>query len=157
MNMPENETSNEDKEIENLMKEFEEQPDSSQVEDVNKITHILTPAIIAESLGSITEMVARWADIKEIAFTEEDKKDLTNALKPFENQLDELLKYLPYLPLGLFAAGYAMRIIGGYKQKKAEEKADKIKKAMEAAAKEERDKKRRKAKKKEKEGDKENE
>lgn len=132
----ETEPTEQDKEIEKLLKDFQDKAndaDSKPAENVSDLTHILTPQIIAESLGSITSMLSRWAGIKEIEFTDEDKKDLANALKPFESKLDELLKYMPYLPLGMFAVGYGMRIIGGYKEKRNRDKEMKEIKAAEVA------------------------
>lgn len=96
--------------------------DNGQIDNGNQIKsatkQILTPELLANSLASITKMMARKSGIEAIAFTDEDKKDFTNALEPFADKLDEILKYMPYLPLGIFAIGYGIRIYGGYKDKK---------------------------------------
>lgn len=123
----------EDAEIQGLLNSLGNMPEEAP-KSAGAIQHILTPQIIADSLGSITAMFARWTDIKEVAFTEDDKKDLANALKPFEDKLDELLKYLPYLPLGMFAVGYGMRVAGGYKDKQKKDKEDKAAQVAKAQA-----------------------
>lgn len=123
-----------DAEIEKMLNSLkDEAQETNEVDSASSLSAILTPKIIAVSIGNITKMVARWAKIKEIAFTPEDEEDLTNALKPFEKDLDKLLKYLPYLPLGMFAVGYGMRIITGYTDKKKKDKEEKDNKAQEVA------------------------
>lgn len=132
--VPSTTSTKEDAEIQGLLNSLGNMPEEAPSTSSGAIQHILTPQIIADSLGSITAMFARWTDIKEVAFTEDDKKDLANALKPFEDKLDELLKYLPYLPLGMFAVGYGMRVAGGYKDKQKKDKEDKAAQVAKAQA-----------------------
>ena len=115
-----NEDDKEDKTIEDLMKDFNNQ-EKTQSNTVN-VKHIFTPELLTNSIASITNIIARWSEIPEIKFSDADKEDLTNALEPFRDKLDILLKYLPYLPLGMFSIGYGMRVISGMKNKKEKKK-----------------------------------
>lgn len=124
-----------EKDIDKLLKKFEasgdqgpdagpdidstphgEQPQQSAVQ------HILTPESFARSLGSLTKIIARRTDMPEMAFTDDDVADLTAALMPFQDNLDAIIKYLPYLPLAMFATGYGIRVYGGFKRKSDEKK-----------------------------------
>lgn len=93
----------------------------------SKNEHILTPELLSNSLESITKLMARKSGIKEIEFTKQDSEDFINALKPFEDKLDEILKYLPYAPLIIFSVGYTIRIYGGFKEQKKLKKDNKTK------------------------------
>ena len=115
--------SQENNELQKLLNSYAPSSDNENIDnnnDVNKsaIKHVLTPDLLANSVASITKMLARKSGIEALAFTEEDKKDFTNALEPFADKLDDILKYMPYLPLGIFAIGYGIRVYGGYKDKK---------------------------------------
>ncbi len=67
-------------------------------------------------------MFARKTGLKSIELSDEDKKDLENALIPVQDKLDSIIQYLPYVPLILFSLAYVLRVFGEYKQKKKEEK-----------------------------------
>ena len=73
-------------------------------------------------MGSFSKIASRKFKIPEIELTDEDKEDLKNALIPFEDKLEEWIKYLPYLPLTIFVLGYAFRVYTAYKEKKDKEK-----------------------------------
>ena len=115
--------SQENNELQKLLNSYAPSSDDANIDtnnDANKpaMKHVLTPDLLANSVASITKMLARKSGIEALAFTEEDKKDFTNALEPFADKLDDILKYMPYLPLGIFAIGYGIRVYGGYKDKK---------------------------------------
>ena len=122
MSDPEPESDNIDK----YMKEFEKSQ-ALETEQKSAVQHILTPKSIASSIANITKMIARWSEIPEIEFSKDDETDFANALEPFANQLDELLKYLPYLPLGIFVVGYSMKIISGFREKRKRNSTEKAK------------------------------
>ena len=127
-----------ERDIDSILKEFNASTESAPQQPA-AVEHILTPENLTHSLASLTKMLARKLDMPEIALTPDDEEDLTNALKPFADKLDLLIKYLPYLPLGIFAAGYSIRVYSGVKRKSDEKKASKIAnrdKAAQAIAKE---------------------
>ena len=112
-------------EIDKILKSYSIDSSTSTATAVNgdtvtqpKNEHILTPELLSNSLESITKLMARKSGIKEIEFTKQDNEDFINALKPFEDKLDEILKYLPYAPLIIFSVGYTIRIYGGFKEQK---------------------------------------
>jgi hypothetical protein len=121
----------EEKDIDQLLKEFDASGDSGgtttgtapPTEGPSAVEHILTPEALVHSVSSLTKMLARKLDFPELAFTTDDEIDLTNALQPFADKLDLLIKYLPYLPLGLFTVGYSVRIISGIQRKKKDKQA----------------------------------
>jgi hypothetical protein len=114
--------SQENNELQKLLNAYSPNSDDTNIDNNSNtqsaIKHVLTPDLLANSVASITKMLARKSGIEALAFTEEDKKDFTNALEPFADKLDDILKYMPYLPLGIFAIGYGIRVYGGYKDKK---------------------------------------
>ena len=127
-----------ERDIDSILKEFNASAEATPQQPA-AVEHILTPENLTHSLASLTKMLARKLDMPEIALTPDDEEDLTNALKPFADKLDLLIKYLPYLPLGIFAAGYSIRVYSGIKRKSDEKKASKIAnrdKAAQAIAKE---------------------
>lgn len=127
-----------ERDIDSILKEFNASAEAAPQQPA-AVEHILTPENLTHSLASLTKMLARKLDMPEIALTPDDEEDLTNALKPFADKLDLLIKYLPYLPLGIFAAGYSIRVYSGIKRKSDEKKASKIAnrdKAAQAIAKE---------------------
>lgn len=130
----------EEKDIDKLLKEFNDDaaaaPPVAAPDTGGATEHILTPQSLAHSLASLTQILARKLDMPEVAFTPDDTEDLTNALMPFADKLDLLIKYLPYLPMGIFAAGYGIRVYGGIKRKNAEAKKTKIVNHQDTAAKE---------------------
>lgn len=79
---------------------------------------IFTPENLARSLQPISRMVSRRTDIKSIELTDDDVKDLGNALEPFKDQLVKLITLVPFLPLFLFSIGYSIRIYIEYRDKK---------------------------------------
>lgn len=122
---------NEEKDIDKLLKNFAEEADDFNEENPNApesgeksaVEHILTPEALVHSLSSITKMIARKLDFPEVELTPDDEIDLTNALMPFADKLDLLIKYMPYLPFGIFIGGYSLRIISGYSARKKEKMA----------------------------------
>ena len=84
--------------------------------------NILSPHLVAESGQQLSKMFARKTGLKSIELSDEDKKDLENALIPVQDKLDSIIQYLPYVPLILFSLAYVLRVFGEYKQKKKEEK-----------------------------------
>ena len=79
---------------------------------------IFTPENLARSLQPISRMLSRRTDIKAIELTDDDVKDLGNALEPFKDQLVKLITLVPFLPLFLFSIGYSIRIYIEYRDKK---------------------------------------
>ena len=125
-----------EKDIDKLLKKFESSGDQGpnagpdveapqqpgEQPQASAVQHVLTPENFARSLGSLTKIIARRADMPEMAFTDDDVADLTAALVPFQDNLDAIIKYLPYLPLAMFATGYGLRVYGGFKRKSDEKK-----------------------------------
>ena len=64
---------------------------------------ILTPKKVAKSIQPVSRMMSRKFDLASIELTDEDANDLAEALEPFEENLDKILKIIPYIPLILFA------------------------------------------------------
>ena len=82
-----------------------------------KPTHILTPEMLGRSVQPISKIIAKKTQIPEIELDDEDVDQLTNALQPFADELDQLIKYIKYLPIALFSGMYAIRIYQGWQDK----------------------------------------
>ena len=89
---------------------------------------ILTPKKVAKSIQPVSRMMSRKFDLASIELTDEDANDLAEALEPFEENLDEILKIIPYIPLILFAIGYSARIWEERSKKKKRKKKNVVKK-----------------------------
>ena len=79
--------------------------------------HILTPEMLGRSVQPISKIIAKKTQIPEIELDDEDVDQLTNALQPFADELDQLIKYVKYLPIALFSGMYAIRIYQGWQDK----------------------------------------
>ena len=90
---------------------------------------ILTPKKVAQSVQPISRMMARKFDLASVELTDEDAKDLAEALEPFKDNLDKIITILPYVPLILFSIGYGARI-WDEKSKKKKLKKKKIKRGQ---------------------------
>ena len=90
-----------------------------------KPAHILTPEMLGRSVQPISKIIAKKTQIPEIELADEDVDQLTNALQPFADELDQLIKYIKYLPIALFSGMYAIRIYQGWqdKHKKSKQQA----------------------------------
>ena len=90
-----------------------------------KPAHILTPEMLGRSVQPISKIIAKKTQIPEIELDDEDVDQLTNALQPFADELDQLIKYIKYLPIALFSGMYAIRIYQGWqdKHKKSKQQA----------------------------------
>jgi len=122
-----NEQQNE-KELNDLLKKFDETSESPVVTEQQPATEKGNAEIIkvvAEkiviSLGSFSRMVARHTQVPEIELTDEDKKDLTDAIQPLVEMLVDYAEYIKYLPLIAFVIGYGMRVSDGFKKKKQQQ------------------------------------
>ncbi len=89
---------------------------------------ILTPKKVAKSIQPVSRMMSRKFELASIELTDEDANDLAEALEPFEENLDKILKIIPYIPLILFAIGYSARIWEERSKKKKLKKKNVIKK-----------------------------
>ena len=120
-----NEQQNE-KELNDLLKKFDETSESPVIEQQQppatekgnaEIIKVVSEKIVI-SLGSFSRMVARHTQVPEIELTDEDKKDLTDAIQPLVEMLVDYADYIKYLPLIAFVIGYGMRVSDGLKRKK---------------------------------------
>lgn len=121
-----------DNEMGDLIKDImEEMPEGEEKEnEPASLKHsILTPKKVAASVQPISRMMARKLDIASAELTDEDVKDLAEALEPFKDQLDKIITILPYIPLILFSIGYTARI-WDEKSKKKKTKKKKIKRGQ---------------------------
>ena len=89
---------------------------------------ILTPKKVAKSIQPVSRMMSRKFDLASIELTDEDANDLAEALEPFEENLDKILKIIPYVPLILFAIGYSARVWEERSKKKKLKKKNVVKK-----------------------------
>ena len=87
-----------------------------------KPAHILTPEMLGRSVQPISKIIAKKTQIPEIELDDEDVDQLTNALQPFADELDQLIKYIKYLPIALFSGMYAIRIYQGWQDKRKKSK-----------------------------------
>ena len=110
--------------IKNEIPEGEEKQEETQ--SIKK--KILTPKKVAKSIQPVSRMMARKFDLASIELTDEDANDLAEALEPFEENLDKILKIIPYIPLILFAIGYSARIWEERSKKKKSKKKNVVKK-----------------------------
>jgi hypothetical protein len=115
-------------------KQDEEQEEEKKKEEEKNLPGNIGRMLVSAFSG-VTKIFARKLDIPEVAFTPDDEKELEDALAPFEDQLMELIKYIVYLPLIIFAIGYTARVIDGVQKKK--EKAVREKEQKEKERKEE--------------------
>lgn len=97
-----------------------ENPDEAGQE---KPSHILTPEMLGRSVQPISKIIAKKTQIPEIELDDEDVEQLTNALQPFADELDQLIRYIKYLPIALFSGMYAIRIYTGWHEKKKKKAA----------------------------------
>ena len=90
-----------------------------------KPAHILTPEMLGRSVQPISKIIAKKTQIPEIELDDEDVDQLTNALQPFADELDQLIQYIKYLPIALFSGMYVIRIYQGWqdKHKKSKQQA----------------------------------
>ena len=129
--MSSNEQQNE-KELNDLLKKFDETSESPVVTEQQpatekgnaEITKVVAEKIVV-SLGSFSRMVARHTQVPEIELTDEDKKDLTDAIQPLVEMLVDYADYIKYLPLIAFVIGYGMRVSDGFKKKKQQQLPEK--------------------------------
>ena len=110
--------------IKNEIPEGEEKQEETQ--SIKK--KILTPKKVAKSIQPVSRMMSRKFDLASIELTDEDANDLAEALEPFEENLDKILKIIPYIPLILFAIGYSARIWEERSKKKKSKKKNVVKK-----------------------------
>ena len=87
-----------------------------------KPAHTLTPEMLGRSVQPISKIIAKKTQIPEIELDDEDVDQLTNALQPFADELDQLIKYIKYLPIALFSGMYAIRIYQGWQDKRKKSK-----------------------------------
>lgn len=83
-----------------------------------------TPDAVARSLQPLSNIAARKFKLESIKLTDEDIRDLTNALLPFADQLNKLAQYMVFVPLLMFAGAYASRIWIEIKHKKESESSN---------------------------------
>jgi Na+-transporting methylmalonyl-CoA/oxaloacetate decarboxylase gamma subunit len=124
------------KEIDNLLNKFkgkekssvEEQETKEEEEKKKKEEKQVSGLglLISHAIGETTRIFAKNLDVPEIAFSEQDEKQLGDALGPLEPYFIQWIKYLPYLPLLIFAGGYMMRVIKGFRDKKKKDEEKKI-------------------------------
>jgi len=110
--------------IKNEIPDGEEEQEETQ--SIKK--KILTPKKVAKSIQPVSRMMSRKFDLASIELTDEDANDLAEALEPFEENLDKILKIIPYIPLILFAIGYSARIWEERSKKKKLKKKNVVKK-----------------------------
>ena len=87
--------SQENNELQKLLNSYAPSSDDANIDtnnDANKpaMKHVLTPDLLANSVASITKMLARKSGIEALAFTEEDKKKLESERK--KKSIDEKRK-----------------------------------------------------------------
>jgi len=110
--------------IKNEIPDGEEEQEETQ--SIKK--KILTPKKVAKSIQPVSRIMSRKFDLASIELTDEDANDLAEALEPFKENLDKILKIIPYIPLILFAIGYSARIWEERSKKKKLKKKNVVKK-----------------------------
>lgn len=78
------------------------------------------------ALSGISKIGSEHTGIKSLALTPSDEKTLQNALAPMSKYLMQMLTFLPYLPLIVFAIGYTGRVMSevSAKRKEKEERGE---------------------------------
>ena len=117
--MPLDET--EQNKIDDLFKDVDLNQEPEITQETKQNATNLTHALVGAFKG-ITNLYAEKTGYNSIALTDNDCKELENALIPLGDEILKLVAVLPYLPLILFAVGYTMRILSEISQKRKERK-----------------------------------
>lgn len=121
---------NENEEINKLLNDYKSKIPNSPDIDIKQPQNQANPSnldialLISKTVSSLTNIISPKLEMQSIAFSKDDETQLYESIKPFNDQLIEFLKYIVYMPLLLFALGYALRIYAEIKQKKKLEKKE---------------------------------
>ena len=66
---------------------------------------------LTKSLQKLSKLASRKTGLQSVQLTDEDTEELADALDPLMDDLAKYIDVLPYLPLVIFAIGYAAGII----------------------------------------------
>lgn len=116
------ETETQDEDLDELFTDVDKQTEENKNETPN--TELI--AAFVSAISGITKIASEHSGIKSLALTQNDEATLKTALAPLSKYLMQMLTFLPYMPLIVFAMGYTARVVGEIQQKRkeAEEKGE---------------------------------